>query len=287
MARFLWLRAETFIHVGAGGHTGLIDLPFARETATGFPYIPGSGMKGALRDAARAALGWSGSGPEPKEVADWFGRQEEAGQILVSDARLAFLPVRSLNTSYRYVISTDLIKRLIRDRGFAGLPSVLWTGAPQAASQSEAAAMFVGEPGEKLFLEEFPFIHGGSPGLDDLLAEMPADPRDDVLARATVLSHHDFDYFARHGLHVRTRNKLDPVRKTVDGGALWTEESLPPDTLMYIVLVPRVSAQAGALDRFMSLLHGKARGYLQVGGNETVGEGWFSVLQPDPPPKES
>jgi CRISPR-associated protein Cmr4 len=50
---FLWLRAETFIHVGEGETGALIDLPFAREAATDYPYIPGSGVKGAFRDMAR------------------------------------------------------------------------------------------------------------------------------------------------------------------------------------------------------------------------------------------
>ncbi len=43
--------AETFVHPGIGQNEGAIDLPVAREAITGYPYIPGSSMKGAWRTA--------------------------------------------------------------------------------------------------------------------------------------------------------------------------------------------------------------------------------------------
>lgn len=276
----LWLRAETFIHVSAGQQASLIDLPFVREGASGFPYIPGSGMKGALRDAARVASGWSGGG-DPQSVTDLFGFEDNAGRMLVSDARLAFLPVRSLSLSYRYLTSSELLHRLARDMTFCAQPQqpIEWAGDAAVLGQNDGKALFEGKAGEPVFLEEFAFQREGDPALDDqLLRWLPNVVVDIVRRRAVVLSSEDFDYFARHGLHVRTRNKLDPKTKTVERTALWTEESLPPDTLMYVALIPRLAKYATCVIDFCTALNDKANGYFQVGGNETVGEGWFQAL---------
>ncbi len=43
------LRADSFVHVGIGQSFGEVDLPFVREAATHYPFIPGSALKGALR----------------------------------------------------------------------------------------------------------------------------------------------------------------------------------------------------------------------------------------------
>jgi CRISPR-associated protein Cmr4 len=67
---------------------------------------------------------------------------------------------------------------------------------------------------------------------------------------------------------------------------LWTEETLPPETLLYIGL-DAVSSRAakteklGAGDIFeqIKLLFTDTTGnpWLQLGGNETVGMGWCNV----------
>jgi CRISPR-associated protein Cmr4 len=46
----LYLFTRTPLHVGAGSAVGAIDQPIQRERHTGFPLIPGSSIKGVLRD---------------------------------------------------------------------------------------------------------------------------------------------------------------------------------------------------------------------------------------------
>ncbi|MGH8499122.1 MAG: type III-B CRISPR module RAMP protein Cmr4, partial [Methylococcales bacterium] len=132
----LGLLAETFVHPGMGSVGGAIDLPVAREAATDYPVIAGSSLKGAIKDKAqqekwpdvcvmeegKPALDNEGK-PRMKlhaEVEKYFGKQDNAGQILVSDARLLLLPVRSLNGSYKWVTCPHLIERLSRDLKRAG-----------------------------------------------------------------------------------------------------------------------------------------------------------------------
>ena len=48
------LHALSPLHAGTGQSVGLIDLPIARLRATNIPYVPGSSLKGVLREARRS-----------------------------------------------------------------------------------------------------------------------------------------------------------------------------------------------------------------------------------------
>ncbi|WNZ62075.1 type III-B CRISPR module-associated Cmr3 family protein [Myxococcus sp. MxC21-1] len=47
------LHALSPLHVGTGQSVGVIDLPLARLKATGIPFVPGSSLKGVLRELRR------------------------------------------------------------------------------------------------------------------------------------------------------------------------------------------------------------------------------------------
>ena len=94
----LGLLAETPIHPGSGRGMGVVDLPVAREAATDYPVLVGSSLKGALRSKMETA-----KADDAKDDANTcFGAPDRAGDLLVSDARLLLLPVRSLTGSYRW-----------------------------------------------------------------------------------------------------------------------------------------------------------------------------------------
>lgn len=254
--------AETFVHPGSGQNVGAIDLPVAREAATDYPFIAGSSLKGALRDAYEQI---------DRDGADKiFGRQENAGSLLVSDARLLLLPVRSLSSAYKWVTCPHLLERLKRDTlrsgGEAGFES---PGVENWHALSQGSG--------RLFLEERSFEISGAPGEDILrpLERLIPDEgaRKRLAGQLTILSDDDFNWFARYGLAVQARNALDNETKITKPGALWYEETLPPDTLMYAVLAERGGKNGNSALQSVR----EVGGYLQVGGNETVGQGWFSL----------
>ena len=264
----LGLLAETFVHPGAGQTGGAIDLPVAREAATGYPFIAGSSMKGALRSAVRL---------DEEDSARVYGTQDRAGALLVSDARLLLLPLRSLSSSYRWATCPHLLERFARDlrrtetgSAPAATPHVDQYRYLDAASRQDA----------KLFLEERSFAaqprSSENPSLDGWIKSVSGLIRDaaacDRLRRQlTVLDDRDFAWFARHGLPVQARNQLDEDKTSQN---LWYEETLPPDTLMYATLAEHDS-DSGAMAAMRTAF--EHRPYLQVGGNETVGQGWFAV----------
>src|SRR5512136_2773649 len=92
----LYLFTRTPLHVGAGSSVGAIDQPIVRERHTGFPVIPGTSLKGVLRDTATrdeqtkahvdAIFGEGyGSGSE----------NFSAGRVAFGEAKVLAFPVRS------------------------------------------------------------------------------------------------------------------------------------------------------------------------------------------------
>lgn len=264
-ATMLGLLAETSIHPGAGRSMGVVDLPVAREASTHYPVLVGSSLKGALKDKAMEV--------SPEGAGERFGSQERAGDLLVTDARLLLLPVRSLTTAFRWVTCPHLVERYARDLRRAGLAPP--PPAPSVNKDEVLAAQPQGTAGDSLFLEERQFTVGGAPD-DDLVSSMEelllhADTRRRLKSQLVVLHDDDFAWFVRYGLALQARNVLD--NETKQSKNLWYEETLPPDTVMHALIAARTPDALAALDD----LFPDENPYLQVGGNETVGHGWFAV----------
>ena len=256
----LGLLAETPIHAGSGRGMGVVDLPVAREAATDYPVLVGSSLKGALKDKMEKA--------EVDVTNARFGVQDHAGDLLVSDARLLLLPVRSLNGSYRWVTCPHLVERYRRDLARAELQL-----RPESPNVERHHVLTTGT--DKLFLEERQFTGSGAPPaeLANSIAPLLLHPetRGRLASQIAVLNDDDFAWFARYGLPIQARNSLEDKTKKSTG--LWYEETLPPDTVMYALVAGR---SGEALDS-LNALFPENDSYLQAGGNETVGQGWFAV----------
>lgn len=258
----LGLLAETSIHPGSGRDGGFVDMPVAREAATDYPVVVGSSFKGALLDLARDR----GVSEDERNLV--FGVQDNAGQLLVSDLRLVALPVRSLVSHYKWVTCPHLLERLQRDLRRADSARTLVAVVDKGT--------YLGPNDGELFLEERQFSRCG-----DLPAALCQCLKALILHEATaqrldrqlvVLHDDDFVWFARYGLSIQARNVLDVEKKTSKN--LWYEETIPPDSLFYSLLAARSDE---AINTVRSLFQN--RPYLQVGGNASVGQGWFAVQE--------
>src|SRR5437660_12574596 len=78
VARLLFLHAQTGLHPGSGTALGTVDLPVQRERHTRWPLIPGSALKGILRDLCRE-----------KAKEQYEDERDEEGKLLRSRRRLA------------------------------------------------------------------------------------------------------------------------------------------------------------------------------------------------------
>lgn len=260
----LGLLAETAIHPGAGRSTGFVDLPVAREAATDYPVIVGSSFKGALRERSRHHL-------DDEALSDSFGDQDRAGGVMFSDARLLLLPVRSLSGAYRWVTCPHLIERFERDRMRAGIDGEIKRPNVHKLSSSEALGS---TQGENIFLEERQFTTSNlcDDAVERAIAPLIKSPgaRSRLARQLVVLTDEDFSWFARYGLGVQARNVLE--KETKRSTNLWYEETIPADALFYAILHERQRNALSTLEASFT-----QNPYVRMGGNETVGQGWFAL----------
>jgi CRISPR-associated protein Cmr4 len=306
-AALLFLHAQTSLHPGSGTALGVVDLPVQRERHTQWPLIPGSALKGILRDACRekARLKPEHGGDRRKaneqdgELVAAFGpgkiggeNSSHAGALNVSDARILAFPVRSLRGVFAWVTCPAVLERLCRDlslAGHLGLPSV-----PKFdAHQRERAACVAGSPlalsdgsVKKLVLEEFEFtcIADAAPVAQWIAERAVADDftRERLRSHCVVLQDDDFGHFVRHATEVSARIGLDYEKKTVKEGALFYQEFLPPETLFYSLVFANESRYQGhpmAAEAVLDYLRQRLAEVrvLQVGGDETTGKGLCAV----------
>lgn len=278
----LGLLAETSIHAGTGQDGGVIDLPIQREAHTDWPVVYGSAVKGALRALAEERdMPWLKTvfGPDTKNASD------HAGTLLIGDARLLLLPVRSLTGHFKWVTCPALLKRFDADAQRLGLAGIDTAALPEAPDHETVLLPEVG--GEALYLEEFRLRTQAADFTAIIQVLAPLMGRSDAasaLRKQLALVNDDrFSHLAKFATPVNAHVCLDNKTKTVKTGALWYEESLPPDTLLYVTLNALAARQQGTektaaevLAHVTGELFGQ-RPYLQLGGNETVGMGWCKV----------
>jgi CRISPR-associated protein Cmr4 len=297
--KMLGMVADTFVLPGVGEARSAIDLPVSRESTTGYPYAAASTVKGSLREAYRRQNG-GGPDPVPGEVEIFGGaipgNEEKAGGAIFSDIRLLLLPVRSLLDAVRYVTCPGLIFRFLADLKRAGRSQQNLEQSRNAVAEivsqfgqdvSHDVALVPAAGNGPLFLEEYSFEmqDGAAAQLEALADEFArlvpqAVPNHPFLRdRLTVVTDESFAWYAENALPVRMRNRLeeDGSKRVIDG-ALWSEEYIAPETVMYTLIGNR-SATDGSTDCVSKIekLLADEGDYVRVGANETIGHGWFSV----------
>lgn len=273
----LGLIAETSIHAGANKAVGVIDLPIMREAHSDWPCIFGSAVKGALRaKAEQENQKWITDvfGPDTKNASD------HAGAVAVGDARLLLMPVRSLSTHFKWVTCPALIQRAIQDAKRLNMEGV---DVDFPKLENEQALTF--NMKDNLFLEEF-YFKAEKYDLDKLiqwLAQFVGGDFEERLKNQLVIVSDDvFSSISRYSTPVTPHIAIDNTKKTVVGGHLWYEETLSPETVLYVTLAahPSRKDKTQSAEKILAdvlSMFPDNKPYLQLGGNETVGMGWCRV----------
>jgi CRISPR-associated protein Cmr4 len=297
-AALLYLIAEMPLHAGTGSTIGIVDLPIQRERHTQYPLIQGSSIKGVLRAKAKELM-------EKSEVELIFGSErgangndpsnDHASALSVSDARILLFPVRALKDVFVYATSIHVLARfrhsLMGDQTVSGIRDViahLEGQAPLASGIALVSEENEASPATTLVLEEFAFDVKQSRDVGELAKllaqQLFPDEQNTYWAKKlrsslVVLPDEDFRDFLQHSTEVITRVALDD-KKIVKDGALWTEEHLPADTVLYVPVFATASRNNGktslsareVMDKVQSMRM-EDNPYLQLGGDETVGRG--------------
>ncbi|MGV3771288.1 MAG: type III-B CRISPR module RAMP protein Cmr4 [Verrucomicrobiales bacterium] len=270
--RLLYLFTRTPLHVGAGSSVGAIDQPIQRERHTRFPIIPGSSVKGVLRDHLRKELNGNGA----TTLDDLFGKGNDsgdssAGKISFGEAKLLLFPVRSAKGAFALATSPLALQRFARDAGInLSIPQ-----APKDMTSLAGPKVII--PGKNaVVLEEYRFTASGEFPVEwqKLLTTLLNDA---VLGgaegRFVLLSDGDLSHFAVNACQVNQHVRIDDDTGTAEDRGLFNEETVPSETLFYSVFTELRKVE-GENRLFKTL--GVER-LIQFGGNSTTGLGFCTA----------
>ena len=281
----LGLFTETSLHAGTGQMLSNIDLPIQRESHTSYPCVYGSGVKGALRELAESI--------KAKWIYEVFGPDmmdkgsDHAGALGVSDARLLLLPVRSLTGHFKWVTCPAILDRWKADYQRLGLSEANGFSL-HTTIDNETALIHHSLPEQDLFLEEFRFKTQANQNVKDvinnIIKTMNNDIKANLIKQLVIINNDMFAHLCRYATPVDAHIAIDNETKVTKPGALWYQETLPPNTLLYTSLIAQNSRKKDSEKKANDILYHvindlfiKNRPYLRLGGNETVGMGWCKV----------
>lgn len=302
--RLLFVHALSPLHAGTGQGVGVIDLPIAREKATGLPFLPGSSLKGTLKGTLRSlcpekyseVICKSMFGPDN---ADIEANDSYASSVQVSDQRLLLLPIRSLAGTFAWVTSPYILRRFLRDSKDAQVKtSVATTPIVQSIKQCLLPSTDAKDRSKLLMDITSPMVY-----LEDLDLEAKSDavvkawaewfslqifPGDEewqqMLKERFCVVHDDvFNFLINTATEITARIRMQEKSKTVETGGLWYEEALPTETILSgIVLATPTQAAKKANEKLdikevFDILQGLTGTTMQLGGKATIGRGMCRV----------
>ncbi|SJL83231.1 type III-B CRISPR module RAMP protein Cmr4 [Vibrio palustris] len=268
------LITQTILHCGSGQSVGIVDQPIIRERATNLPIVPGATLRGVLR----AHLSTDGEENELTRVL--FGRPAKgtsdnfAGALSITDAHLLLLPVRSLYGIVAYATCPFILQRYKKALGIAiDLP---------IESKDKAC---VGEDSEniasnKVVFEELDIdavkcgkAQEWAKCLSKVVYADDEAAQVDFQQHFVILPDDVFAYLAETATEVRTRIRMNQDTGVVDNGALWTEENLPAECVLWgsYSIHEKANKQACQFKEQDKTL-------LQMGGNAGVGSGLVQMV---------
>lgn len=284
--RMYWLQTITPLHVGAGKGVGFIDMPIMREKVTDWPLVPGSAAKGVLRDH----FFQNGNDEQKKLIDIAFGKQivddsSNAGSLILTDAHIVCLPVRSLYGTFAYITSPLVLEKLKRDleaAGYKDLPSTLNPARNEVLLVN--GSKIVGEG--RVFFEDLDFIAKEDKNAKEW-AEMLAGvifPKESAKEavwkgifeeRFAVLNDDCFNFLSKTGTEVTAHVRIEDDSKIVARGALWYEEALPAEAILAgVAWCDKVFGGNGInQSKILETYCPKDKLDLQMGGKATVGKG--------------
>lgn len=303
-ARMMFLTTLTPTHVGSGSEVSIIDLPIQRESHTTFPKIEGSSLKGCIRDAVErgSAANWEHEGvPAAKMMQFVFGPEDEgqgkfASAITFSDARLLFFPVKSARGVFAWITCPLVLQRFLNDLKMIGID--MHAKLPEVHTVTKDSKLFIRDK-STIMLEEFIFqdMHEDTDTTAFIKELSGYIPENELITHrfethVAVLPDDDFKNFVNLSTEAITRIKINPQTGVVEKGALFNEEYLPTDTIMYSLILVSTLFTDDMNRQYEEQLEEKdivafiensisppslPAPIIQIGGNRTLGKGLIAI----------
>jgi CRISPR-associated protein Cmr4 len=171
--------------------------------------------------------------------------------------------------------------RLLRNRQEVGARldldlKALAVGEPGKVLVAKGTCLTVteGKQAKHVYFEDLDFQPEERPELSKLAEALGVVAPPEVGPRLCVVHEDVMSYLAQHSMDVVTRVSLDPETKTAKDGQLWTEESLPTESLLVSLLAATPSKKAGVTaEEAMAKVEKLVATSVQFGGKASVGRG--------------
>lgn len=277
-----FLYVETSLHIGTGEPGRVIDLPLNRDE-DGVPFVPESSLRGSLVAAIRRRcdkdqMVWAFGSPPGSE-------RSQVGVLSFSAMRPLLFPVRTYQGVFAWVTCTSAIAAWLAEAEKHGVA----VNPPPIAPPGEFEAIVAPDcpmltSRGTLIIEEFTFPVRQADAMRrfaEWLAgiALPQEPaygfwRERFSDGVVLVPDEVFAFFHQRQTAVTQRVAIDPATGTAQDGAMWIEESLPSETLLYGFVsaedrghLPPVTVSGVSWLRQLEITR------LQIGANRTLGGG--------------
>ncbi|MDD4681208.1 MAG: type III-B CRISPR module RAMP protein Cmr4 [Clostridia bacterium] len=286
----IFFHAISPIHAGSGSEIGIVDLPIQREKHTGYPKIDSSSLKGAIRAAVQETLdGKAEQAENIKKIEKVFGGSPtegendiQAGAIAFADARQLLFPVRSLRGVFAWITCPLVLNRYNQELSLYQPGAVPLAVPKENTVSANRITVQVNKNESQVLLEEYAYpveVDDKCVALADQLHKLIfLGINNHFTERLVVLSDDDFADFVNLSTEINARIRINPETGTVQKGALWYEENVPPETVFYSFCFAGKSREVNDFldeDVVMSFIKDKNifPEVFQLGGNSTLGRG--------------
>lgn len=296
----LFLFCETPLHAGTGNDLGIIDMPIQRERHTGFPKIESSSLKGSLREAfervnsidqskIHRVFGFDSDSADDsltKEGGFFYKKDDKnfSGCIAFTDARILLFPVKTQKGVFAWITCPRVVSRFISEvKEYCNIKDEALFTLRENTTGTNSQVSANGKVG----LEEYIFE-----GITEnenvsnfglwIASKLFGDVENNYWAKKmasdiVVLKDDDFADFVQYSTEVITRTKIDNETGTVSDTALFTEEYLPSESVMYslAMFAPEFSNKQSKMTEkeVQQLYDDHLPEIFQLGGNATLGKG--------------
>lgn len=291
--RMFTLKTRSGLHCGIGQGLSDIDLPTAKESVSGYPFVPGSSLKGVLRDRFdngsnifKAAFG------QPAQD----GSPEYASALSFTDARLICLPVRSYFGTFSYLASPyslNILKDISRQcdkhsiPDLPAYPKAKDTDSYRASVPADSKLVSFNRLAGKVLLEDLDLqVDENSSNLADewskylavLLYQGDEEGQKLFTEHFAIVDDNVLAFLCETALPVAAHNRIGENGVVADG-ALWYEEYIPPEAIFAGVVYGENGKgkhhELKATD-LLNFVCGNPVD-IQVGGSATTGRGLVSI----------
>lgn len=303
----MFLLAETPIHAGSGSSVEFIDLPIQREVFTDLPVIHGQSLKGAIREHLYHLSKTQNSNINKDDINLIFGAEDSdyAGAISITQARVLAFPIASLRGVFVYATSPLVLSLFRRDlekldpqkaEKISNIPNIKFNEALVTNKESVVV-------NSQVILSQFCFNANitddtirDTKDIANTLAEMiftqPTSKSNQknnndywkqlFINNFVILNDTTFKHLTRIKTELVYRTAIDYEKGVVKTGGLWTEEFLPPETIMWCNIYasdPHNGKNKNlkeAKDIANFLLNNNIT-YINVGGDQSIGKGFVRL----------